>query len=224
VTPGVVKPASIMLDLPQKLAERLRQPLPGRAAQRRFEPEMSFGRHFGPPPTDAYPAAVLVLLFRHENAWYVPLTIRPTTMLTHAGQISLPGGRIEPGESSAQAVLRELDEELGVRGEIELLGQLSDLYLFGSNYMVTPWVATSPRRPDFRPSPVEVAELLEVPLAHLLDPKSAGLHARRQRGVALSAPHFLWGRHRIWGATSMILAELIEVLNSLDPAGSKQSP
>ncbi len=203
-------------DFPSRLAARLKRPLPGRAAQVSFEPELSFGRHFGPPAADARPAAVLVLLYPMEGRWFVPLTTRPATMVVHAGQISLPGGRVESGETPEAAVMRELQEELGIaRDGVEVLGQLSSLYLFGSNFIVLPWVAAARRRPDFRPSPDEVTELLEVPLEHLVDPAHMGSHARRQRGVAIKAPHYLWGRHRIWGATSMILAELVAIVREI---------
>jgi 8-oxo-dGTP pyrophosphatase MutT (NUDIX family) len=203
-------------DFPVRIAARLKQPLPGRQAQISFEPELSYGRHFGPPAADARPAAVLVLLYPIEGRWFVPLTTRPATMVVHAGQISLPGGRVEPGETPETAVFRELEEELGVsRAGIAVLGQLSTLYLFGSNFIVLPWVAAARQRPDFRPSADEVTELLEVPLEHLLDAAHVGSHSRRQRGVAITAPHFQWGRHRIWGATSMILAELVALVREM---------
>jgi 8-oxo-dGTP pyrophosphatase MutT (NUDIX family) len=201
-------------DLARQLAARLRRPLPGRAAQARFEPELSYGRHFGPPPADARQAVVLVCLYPHGGQWYLPLTIRPATMVVHAGQISLPGGRVEPGETGQQAALREFEEELGVPSSaVELIGRLTPLYLFASNFQVTPWVGLAHDRPQFQPDRREVAELLEVPLAHLIAPANHGSHARRHHGVALAAPHIAWGRHRIWGATSMILGELAALLN-----------
>jgi len=195
------------------MQRRLGQPLPGRPAQSRFEPELAYGRHFGPAPPDARPAAVVVLLYPHQGQWHVPLTIRPTTMATHAGQISLPGGRIETNESSESAVLRELHEELGVQPDgVRVLGQLSPLYLFNSNYLVEPWVAATSVRPDFVPQADEVAELLEVPLAELIDPEQFKSHRRRSLGIGLWVPHIAWGPHRIWGATSMILGEFAAVL------------
>ena len=205
-------------DLPEQLAARLiEKPLPGRAAQRRFEPSLCYGRHLGPPAVRARAAAVLALLYPHEGEWHLPLTVRPATLVAHAGQISLPGGSVDPGETGPQAALRELEEELGAGAQgVELLGGLSPLYVYVSEFQVTPWVAVAKERPDFAPSPYEVAELLEVPLSHLLDPANRGRHSRRQRGIEYSAPHFLWGRHRIWGATSMILGELVEILENIE--------
>lgn len=204
-------------DLPQALAARLATGrLPGRAVQRQLEPGLCYGRHFGPPTYRARQATVVALFYSHAGEWHVPLTVRHATLPAHAGQISLPGGAIDPGETAAQAVLRELHEELGVRpDEVLLLGTLSPIYVFVSEYLVTPWVAAVDARPPFRPSIEEVSELLEVPLAHLLDPSHRGRHTRRQRGIELSVPHFLWGRHRIWGATGMILSELVEVIGNL---------
>ena len=100
-------------EMPERLAARLMQKsLPGRAAQRRFEPSLCYSRHFGPPTIRARAAAVLALLYPHEGQWHLPLTVRPATLVAHAGQISLPGGAVDPGETGPQAALRELEEEL----------------------------------------------------------------------------------------------------------------
>ena len=138
------------------------------------------------------------------------MILRPAHMLDHASQVSLPGGAIEPGESTQQAALREFSEELGASAdEIRLLGQLSRLYLFASNYQITPWVGVSQTYPRWSPNRCEVDRLLEIPLAHFLDPANTGLIVRIQRGLTFSAPCFCWDSDRIWGATSMILAELV---------------
>jgi len=173
-------------------------------------------RHDENPPPDARPAAVLVLLYPREGRWHVPLTLRPEHLPAHAGQVSLPGGAIGPGETSREAALREFHEELGGADEpIRLLGPLSPIYVPASNYRIEPWVGAAERRPAMTPNPEEVAELLEIPLGHLLDPASLGRHVREYEGVRYEAPHFLWPPHRIWGATCRILGEFVTIVGEL---------
>jgi 8-oxo-dGTP pyrophosphatase MutT (NUDIX family) len=207
-------------QLPQWLAARLKLPLPGNRAQARYQPELSYGRYFGPTPSGARAAAVLILLYPSQDSstpgrwqWHLPLTLRPEHLLDHAGQISLPGGAIEPQESSQRAALRELSEELGVMVEgIELLGELSPIYLFRSNFLIQPWLAASRVRPDWSPNPAEVAELLEVPLATLCQPSATRIDEHRQASLTFRAPAFVWRHHAIWGATAMVLAELVALV------------
>src|SRR5438309_10027458 len=103
-------------DLPRRLARRLERPLPGRQAMSRFAPALSYGRHYGPVPHDARPAAVLLLLYPHQGARHVPLTVRPDTMAAHAGQVGLAGGVMEPGERTADCARRQHGAELGASG------------------------------------------------------------------------------------------------------------
>jgi 8-oxo-dGTP pyrophosphatase MutT (NUDIX family) len=206
------------------LAAALQKPLPGSAAQRVFAPELSYGRHFAPPPDDARQAAVMLLLYQGPEGLRLPLIVRPATLEHHAGQIGLPGGLIEPGETTWQAAVREVEEELGVAAiGVAQLGQLTPLYIFASQHYVVPWVAAVEQRPTFSASDDEVAELLEVPLSHLLDSVNRGAHERTYRGARLRAPHLSWGDHQIWGATAMILAELIAVIQQL-PQRSESDP
>jgi len=202
--------------LPDRLAARLAQGT-CLAASREFESELGFGRHHGPPLYSARPAAVMILLYPTEQGWCLPLTVRPATLTAHAGQISLPGGLIEPDETSQQAALRELHEELGIEhGNIRVLGTLAEFYVFISDFLVTPWVAVAPARPPIVPNRDEVAEVLELPLSRLLDPASVGWAMRiGHGGIQFRSPHFLLGQHEIWGATSMILATLRAVLKEI---------
>ncbi len=202
---------------PQQLAQRLAEPLPSAAAKARFEPQPRYWQHYGARPADARHAAVLALLYPHDGQWHLPLTLRPAHMEDHAGQVSLPGGAIEPGETSRQAAVREFHEEVGAAGHaVELLGRLTTVYVHASNFVVTPWVAATPQRPELTPNPDEVEELIEVPLPHLLDPANFGSHRREYRGRSYTAPHFAQGAHRIWGATCLILGELVTLVEEVD--------
>jgi 8-oxo-dGTP pyrophosphatase MutT (NUDIX family) len=202
-------------DLPQQLAERLAVPRSGPTLDPRYNLR-PWPRHLGEPPDDARAAAVLLLLYPRESNWHLPLTLRPAYLADHAGQVSLPGGAVERGETSAQAAIREFHEELGDDGQpIRLLGSLSSSYVHSSNYVVTPWVAAVDNQPCFVRNAAEVEQILEVPLAHLLDPANFGSHPRQYQGQTFVAPHFTYQSHRIWGATCRILGELVTVLEEI---------
>lgn len=206
-------------DLPELLARRLAEPLPGPDESLRFEPRPHFGGHYRDAPPDARQAAVLLLLYPRENRWHIPLTLRPGHLPDHAHQVCLPGGALEPGEASDRAALREFHEELGAEeAEVHLLGRLSPIYVRASNFRVDPWVGFTAGRPQWRPNAHEVEQLLEVPLDHLLDPANLASHKRQYQGQAYIAPHFVWESARIWGATCRILGELITLLEQLGAA------
>lgn len=201
-------------DLPDVLAERLQRPLAGPLVESRYAPRPMLGRHYDQAPAAARQAAVLVLLYPYEDEWHLPLTLRPRHLPDHAGQVSLPGGAIEPGESAADAAVREFHEELGAEGlAIRRLGRLSPLYVQASNFRVEPWVGAAAERPDWRVNAAEVEQLIEARLADLLDPDKLSAHERELHGERYMAPHFLCGAHRVWGATCLILGELATLLS-----------
>ncbi|MFO0899249.1 MAG: CoA pyrophosphatase [Pirellulales bacterium] len=205
--------SNLDVELPTQLGRRLQAPLPGPAAQRRFEPELSYGRHGGPPAKGLRPAAVLALLYPREDRWHIPLTLRPANLANHASQISLPGGRIEPGESAEAAALRELHEELGVPpGDVQLLGRLTPLVVYSGGFYVEPLVGVCWQPPAFDPSPAEVDQLLEMPLQWLCDDRSHCRAEQRRFGTTFSAPGFACQGLCVWGATAMMLAELVAVV------------
>jgi 8-oxo-dGTP pyrophosphatase MutT (NUDIX family) len=229
------------IPLAETLAVALCGPLPGAAAQARFAPELSFGRHFGPVPASARRAAVLILLYQsagdssseaataisdggnadgnsNHTDWRLPLIVRPEHLEHHGGQIGLPGGIIETDEAPIDAACRELQEELGVPpDEVKVLGKLSPLYVYGSNHYVIPYVAVAKKSPTFIANVDEVAEVIELPLACLLDPGLAAVEVRAHRGVRFLAPYLAYGRHHVWGATAMILGEFADVLKRSAP-------
>jgi 8-oxo-dGTP pyrophosphatase MutT (NUDIX family) len=186
----------------------------------RFEPKTRLGRRHNDPAPGAKQAAVLILLYPHRGQWHLPLTLRPDTLPDHASQVCLPGGATETGETAQETALREFSEELCVdEVDMHVLGPLSPIYVNVSNFLVEPFLAVAESRPKMTPNPVEVDELLEVPLVHLVDPANFGNHQLEHAGQFYEVPHFQWQSHRIWGATCMILGEmvaLVEGLGSID--------
>jgi 8-oxo-dGTP pyrophosphatase MutT (NUDIX family) len=190
------------------LARELKSGLPGRNAHRTMAPELAYGRHHGPFPTTVRRAAVLVVLEPAASGWSIPAMVRPETMKDHAGQVALPGGLIEPDETPPGTALREFAEELGPSStDIEILGVLTPVFVFVSNFEVTPVLAVSHPPLVFRPNPTEVAEVVHIRVQDLIDPACRGSHVLRRGTLAFHAPHFLLAGHQIWGATSLILAE-----------------
>jgi len=200
-----------------RLAESLRERFAAHAwsasCYRRFAPQLSFGRHRGPAGPDAKPAAVVALFYPAGGQWHLPLILRPASMTYHPGQISLPGGRAEPGEAAEACALRELHEELSVApNEVTILGSLPPVFVYASNFLVHPLAAVAPQRPAFRPDSREVAELLELPLPHLMDERNRGTCTIVRAGLSFQAPYIEFQNRRIWGATALILGQLLDVI------------
>src|SRR5262245_12992769 len=197
-----------MESLAAQITRKLAEPRDVHAAWSRFTPELTYGRHLMAPPPQARRAAVLVLLYAAEDRLISLLMERTSDHTVHSGQVCFPGGALEPDESPETAAMRELEEELGVTAEsIQLCGRLTSMYIYASNFLVTPCVAVAAGRPMFRANPLEVANVLELPLNMLGDPRCVGRHEIRRRGLVFRAPHVEFLGRRIWGATSMMLAE-----------------
>lgn len=173
-----------------------------------------------PDPQGRSRAAVLVLLYPRPQATggepvpYLALTRRTEALRRHRGQISLPGGRFDSEDGSLlHTALREAREELGIDpSELAVLGRLEPVSIVVSGYLVQPYVARSPRRPDFRPAPSEVAELIEVPLSALLDPTTLAEEVWEIQGVSRRVSFYRHGEHKIWGATARVLGSLVALL------------
>ncbi len=194
----------------------LQAPLPGREAQ--YKMAHAVRRQYPPPPENARIACVMPLLYPREDRWHIVLIERMSSNNKndrHSGQISFPGGKLEPEDASLLAgALREAEEEVGVHSrDIQVLGPLSDLYIPVSNFLVHPFVGKIDYTPEFIPQPTEVKSILEIPFAHLLDPQNVSQGDLRvtPQMILKRVPYFAFEQHMIWGATAMILSELLEV-------------
>lgn len=185
-------------------------------------PDGSGARPIEPPPGAPPPrlSAVLVLLYPHDGSIFLPLTVRLAALRTHSGEISLPGGRYDDQDGNLQhTALREAWEELAIPSRsVSIWTTLTPVWIPVSNYQITPWVGWSDARPAFKPAATEVAELIEAPLAELLRPDIIHRETRDLRGQGMQVPFFALGKHKVWGATSMILAELVGKLRSPETA------
>jgi NTP pyrophosphohydrolases including oxidative damage repair enzymes len=198
--------------------DELRKRFPGSEAAS-LRPVKVRGDHdlnpgFGPLPDNTLrEAAVLVPLVDRADELTVIFTQRTANLTAHAGQISFPGGRMEPFDRTPEdTALRETEEEIGLdRSHIEILGRL-DTYVTRTGFRVTPVVGLV--RPPFRVTadPTEVAEVFEVPLAFILDPANPQRHSREFQGANRHFYVFPYQHRFIWGATAGMLVNLQDVL------------
>lgn len=154
------------------------------------------------------PAAVLVAVVDRPEPTVI-LTLRPETMRKHPGQVSFPGGRIDPGDDGPiDAALREAQEEIGLdRTQVEILG-VADPYLTVTGFEVTPVLAIVPPDLPLTPHPEEVAAVFEAPLHHILDPAHQHVRTAFWRGRERTYYEIDWQEQRIWGATAAMIVNL----------------
>ena len=172
-------------------------------------------KRYREPAHDARAASVLICLYQKRGSkdYYFSLIKRPSVRGDkHSGQISLPGGRYEEDDISFQAcALRETEEEIGVpRDKVQVIGQLSDLYVFASNFIVYPYVGLLDEYVTFIPDQREVERIIEVPVSYLIDAKTikyTDLHLRE--GTLRNVPYYDIDNEIVWGATAMILSEFV---------------
>jgi 8-oxo-dGTP pyrophosphatase MutT (NUDIX family) len=200
------------------LRERLAGTLPGIEVQLRFASGLPRkGWKPGVYPSDARVAAALLLLYPGPAGLMIPLTVRASHLSRHAGQISLPGGATEAGESLEAAALREANEELGVLSDsVRILGSLTPVHVLVSGFTLNPIVGITDTRPDFQPAAREVDQILEVSLDDVQDASRIRTGTRIREGIAVEYPYFDLHGHQVWGATAMILGEFISLLQSRD--------
>ena len=165
------------------------------------------------PDQPLTPAAVLVGLVEREHGLSVLLTRRSDTLRRHTGQIALPGGRQDPGETPWQTALREAEEEIGLHPSFVSVAGLSTPYRTGTGYLITPVVGFVAQGFTLTPNPHEVADIFETPFGFLMDPGNHEEHERelptgeRRRFYAMTHENRF-----IWGATAGMLRALYDRL------------
>lgn len=196
---------------------RLAAGLPGREAQYRMAPVNRSRETLDISGANYRPSAVLVLFCQDANGrLFLPLIERMVYSGVHSGQVALPGGKFEERDGNLQnTALRECREEIGIEGA-EVLGQLTQLHIPVSGFMVQPFLGVyRPPAPEFIGQEREVKKLINLEVAHLLSPGIVKTgQVNLPNNLKMQVPYFDVNGHMVWGATAMILSELKEVLTA----------
>lgn len=203
------------------LKEQLLLPLPGKEAQYKMATYTRMPFKEKPVPEGVRLASVLCLLYPKDGKLYLPLIQRVIAKGDkHSGQMSFPGGKLEATDKSKQAgALREANEEIGILAEdVTILGTLTSLYIPASNFQVFPFVGYLNYKPTFIPQEREVAEVVEVALADLIAPESLKYKSMefRKNYRVKNVPYFDVNDKTVWGATGMMLSELVAIINQVN--------
>jgi len=170
------------------------------------------------PGTELKAAAVLVPLLRREGELHVLYTRRSDRLASHRGEVAFPGGRFDRRDPHLlAAALREAYEEVGIEPQaVDVLGCFEGRRTHSTDIMVTPFVGMVRGSPELRPDPKEVAEIFEVPLSALADPRHRGAHRWHRNGATSHRPAILYQRQVIWGLTYELTMRFLELI--LPPA------
>jgi 8-oxo-dGTP pyrophosphatase MutT (NUDIX family) len=204
-----------MSDFILDLKTELSKGLPGTEIQWQMASSDRMRKNFPRVPgKDAREAAVLVLIFHAEGSIHTLLMQRPEYDGVHGGQISFPGGKKEPADSDlVQTALREANEETGINPRnVSIIGNLTPLFIPVSNMLVTPVIGWIDKKPDFKFLSEEVVFLIDCDLNTLLNPLIVKIKPFEIRGELLNVKYFDYRDHVIWGATAMILHELLVII------------
>lgn len=210
-----------MKHFPEILRSEILRGLPGTDVQWEMASSDRMIKDFPKTPgNDARIAAVLILLYPHKRSVYTVFMQRHNYDGVHGGQISFPGGKKEESDRDVvQTALREANEETGVNPDkISVLGTLTPLFIPVSNMLVTPVVGWTETRPAFNHRPEEVVFLFDADTEKLADKSIIRSKPFNIRGELINVKYFDYDQHVIWGATAMILNELLYILKRVYPA------
>ncbi len=158
------------------------------------------------------PSSVIVLIFKKNNIYNILLNKRSNSVQEHKGEISFPGGRQDKNDNNLiTTALREFEEEMGIsKTKIDIIGKLGDV-ITSSNYLITPYVATTSSQLNFSPNPKEVDLLIEIPLNELKNPQNLRSEIRVTNNTPIKNTCYSYEGIFIWGATARILTELLNI-------------
>ena len=197
----------------EELESNYRKGLPGKPGQLLMKPYVGISKNIDVPPTpSARKGAVLALFYPVDNIPHLALMLRPDYDGVHGGQISFPGGKVELDDKSPMhAALREANEEVGVISDhVNIIGPVTEVFVLASNFLVLPFIGYTESRPHFVIDRREVEELIEIPFSYLMNDKIIKQKKIRSKaGFDLNAPYFDINGKVLWGATAMMINEII---------------
>ena len=203
-----------MLFHPEKIKNALSGKLPGATSHKKMIPPNRVLKAAPEEENTLKQSSVLLLLFIENNELIACLIKRPSHMKYHAGQIALPGGRIEKGETAIETALRETFEEIGIQSnEIKILGSLSEFYVEVSQFQIQPFVGWLRKKPEFKINPNEVEKTILFPIKKFKVPFNK-IELETVSGK-LKVPCIKFDGEIIWGATAMILSEFADILKTI---------
>ena len=207
-----------MQEFISKLKKCFEQPLPAEIAHKAMLPDIPrVGLVQNNNKSAPTKSSVLFLFYPFKVDIYTVFIERPFYNGVHSGQIAFPGGKIEKNDNNLlETALREANEEIGINKDmVSITGELSKVYISPSNYIVTPYVGFYKDKPVFKRNTREVKQIIEVPFSEILNQKSSQkANVKSADGLKYEVPCFTVKNNIIWGATAMILNELVVLWNS----------
>lgn len=203
-----------MIGWEAKIRAKLMSSLPGHKAHSKIMAHRKPLDQLGGIPKDAKQSAVLLLVYPRKRQDHIVFILRSTYEGVHSAQVGLPGGKVEEQDKDLLATaLREANEELAIdEDKIEVLGQLSSLYVPPSNFVIHPFIAVQKTEPTFVPDEHEVAEIIEYPISELVKEEALIDTIVKVPGGKMKTKGFMLEDRILWGATAMIIQEFVDLI------------